>query len=128
MRSALRSSVAGLVAALAFACAAVAGVAPDATAQDPRTAVALDACPSDPPPPSLRHGGHAIGAAALPGESAPRAAAGDEAHRRLPARTPAARPRTRATGGGVRPAFARHLTAARDGTISSRSTGLPPPA
>ena len=139
MTHSLRSTFAALLAALALACAGLGVRAADADAGAGRHAPALrqnhgesllSLAEQAPAPPFLRGGALVMeGLARRPG-ALPRVVPGtDPSHETSSAVWSVHRQGTGAHARRILTlALARHLAAARDGTLSSRSTGVPPPA
>ncbi|HEX6037386.1 hypothetical protein [Longimicrobium sp.] len=136
MKHTLRTTFAALLAALALACVGLGDRADAAPASGGRSfqpqaqsgvatgrqALALAFLQGGAPvlaPPGMRAG---VVPRVAPGAGAPDTPARGIAHA---ARLATADARTRCT---LLPTFARRLAAARDGTVSARSTGVPPPA
>jgi hypothetical protein len=139
LKLSLRSTFAALLAALAFACAGLGDRGPAGEAsggrrapslqrqtrgglQDARETLAL---------PFLRGGSPGVAGASHRTGALPRVGPGT--HPSDPSLEGTAHAARRAAAGARirttrRPSFARQLAAARDGTLSARSNGVPPPA
>jgi hypothetical protein len=133
----LRSTLAVLLAALAFACAGLGERGngrqsldgPPASALHAAREAAADRVEAVRPRTPARRGVPGMERSELRPDSVPWIVPGAESTHPplLPAPGAARRPSAAIPSRALRPEFARHLAAARDGTLSSRATGLPPP-